>query len=654
MRSVPPAIRRLSPRGPLVAALFFGTFGISDATAADNRPIGVFDSGTGGLTVLEKMLTIDRFNNVTGEERADGIPDFAGERFAYFGDQANMPYGDYAGAGKSEFLRGLVLNDAAFLLGDRYACDAADKALSGRKEGVKTLVIACNTATAYGFDAVSQMLAARGDGTQVTGVVNAGAKAALDALGLVSGSQAAPCAIGVMATPGTIASGVYARTIRRELAARGVTSRVEIYARGCAGLADAVEAGAPNAAQIACDNLKAVQDAAAKHPEAPLKAVILGCTHFPFVQDSLERHAPGVLFVDPAVYTAAECFRALHASRRRAVSATGAMPVETYISVASAEVPAARRDASGGLSRAYKYGRDDAAHDTATRPVPIKVATNGDPITFIPFAKRIPAVAARLAPVHIRAIAHRGLHGAGVAQNSVASFAAAWAGGAKWIETDFHLLKNGRILCVHDTKELTRMSGEDRVIADLTEADVASINIGKQAQTAEPVHMPYLAEVLATVPKDAIAQCEIKLYGPGYAEKFDAAVKAAGLSETNILVTSFQIGAVRDFKKQFPKYETLLLVGRQKDGELTADRLIDMARRAQVKYVCPGAAVANGLTPADADKIRAAGFGFRFYGVNSPDALAKAVQLGVTAFTTDHWREAFVWAQSIPGLVLTP
>src|SRR5262245_34887139 len=51
-------------------------------------PIGVFDSGIGGLTVLEAILELDQFDNRTFAPGADGVPDFAGERFVYFGDQA--------------------------------------------------------------------------------------------------------------------------------------------------------------------------------------------------------------------------------------------------------------------------------------------------------------------------------------------------------------------------------------------------------------------------------------------------------------------------------------------------------------------------------------------------------------------------------------
>ncbi len=65
-------------------------------------PIGVFDSGVGGLTVLETVLNYDGHHNerVRG---ADGVPDFQNERFIYLGDQANMPYGNYAAAGKADF-----------------------------------------------------------------------------------------------------------------------------------------------------------------------------------------------------------------------------------------------------------------------------------------------------------------------------------------------------------------------------------------------------------------------------------------------------------------------------------------------------------------------------------------------------------------------
>ncbi len=87
----------------------------------DQLPVGIFDSGTGGLTVMEAIL---------GSRLLDS------EHYIYLGDQANMPYGNYPAEGKTDFLRELIFKDALFLLGHR----------------AKVLVVACNTATAYGLD----------------------------------------------------------------------------------------------------------------------------------------------------------------------------------------------------------------------------------------------------------------------------------------------------------------------------------------------------------------------------------------------------------------------------------------------------------------------------------------------------------------------
>ena len=79
-------------------------------------PIGIFDSGTGGLAVLEEVLRLDAFDNASGRAGADGKPDFARERFVFLADQANMPYGNYPSLGRTGFLKELAVCDAAFLL----------------------------------------------------------------------------------------------------------------------------------------------------------------------------------------------------------------------------------------------------------------------------------------------------------------------------------------------------------------------------------------------------------------------------------------------------------------------------------------------------------------------------------------------------------
>ena len=275
--------------------------------------------------------------------------------------------------------------------------------------------------------------------------------------------------------------------------------------------------------------------------------------------------------------------------------------------------------------------------------------------------ERADVVPAERTGVRIRAVAHRGLPGPEAPQNSIAAFKAAYAAGAKQIETDFHWTADGRLLCVHGAGEIKGLAGVSCDIGKLTDADVAAIDIGKRAKTKHPVRMPYVEDVLAVVPKDAIAQCEIKRYGGDeYADRFDAARRAAGLSETNILVTSFNIQWIAQFKKRYPKYRTGWLgceVSKPGfDLQLDLQKSIEKAKAAGCDIFCPGAnsALKSGFGIAEADRVRAAGLDVRLFGLNSPRHLEYAARIRATAFTTDHWKESFEWAKAVPNLVLVP
>ena len=373
---------------------------------ADEAPIGVFDSGLGGLTVLERLLDVDQVNNATGLYGPDGVPDLARERFVYLGDQANMPYGDYAAEGKSDYLRELILKDAQFLLSTNYYRTAEERTPSGCKPRAKIIVIACNTATAWGLDDVRKYLASIGDDTKVVGVIEAGVRATLDQVGAKPDSPS--FAIGVMATPGTIASGAYERTIRAELRARGVKADVRVIGQGCAGLADAIECGSPAADAIAKSDLVAlVERHRATAPSVPIKAIILGCTHFPFVQDTLNRTvaelrakgaplAADFRFVDPAFYTAAECHRLLRETGRLSAAEKPGASL-AFLSVADPSLPPECLTADGQLTRAFKYGRCTGSDVVTTKPVPFTRKRFGDDV-FRNVGRLLPRTASLLSP----------------------------------------------------------------------------------------------------------------------------------------------------------------------------------------------------------------------------------------------------------------
>ena len=408
-------------------------------------PIGVFDSGTGGLTVLEVMLSIDKMDNITGKMGSDGIPDFAGENFSFLGDMANMPYGNYAAEKKEQFFKELVVKDALFLLGDKYYKSPMDETPAGVKEKSKILVIACNTATAWGLNDIQVMLDRSGTGVRVIGVINAGVNALYD--NIKKDSLQLPTTVGVLATKGTISSNAYERTIREMYPEKGYAGEINVVNHACAGFAESVDMEkdfvnvaltAPRADYrgpkmgLGSEDIKEellpaynftygkndilykkengkftefqlnsaanyarfhlvtlLEKHIASGNKAPMKNIILGCTHYPFLLDTLvkaveelraysvngkrvynEVLAEDLAFIDPAVFTAIECYQALREDKNLALRTTDGK-VDAYISVPAYGLAPDCLDENGNLSYNFKYGREYGTEDITTVFVPI-------------------------------------------------------------------------------------------------------------------------------------------------------------------------------------------------------------------------------------------------------------------------------------------
>ena len=388
------------------AAFTFDAGAWSDPAAVRHLPIGVFDSGIGGLTVLEAILTLDACNNQTLAPGPDGVPDFAAERFVYFGDQANMPYGNYGAVGRTDYLRELILKDTIFLLG-RRAWPAQGDAPHFAKPPVKAIVIACNTATAYGLEDIRAAVAEWGIPVIVVGVVEAGAR------GVLETNPAG--GIGVMATVGTCASGVYPRTIGATLGRAGF-GPPPIAQQGSATLAGAIEGDTAFTEPVSVYARREVRSLAEAYrelrPGRPLETVVLGCTHYPLAKTEIEQAfaelaadpawrdvvAPRPAFVDPATLTARELFRELARARLRL--SPGERPAiardQFYLSVPRKEYPGIRLAADGGLERDYKYGRLPGQLDREdTKNVPLTPAVL-PPASARLLCERLTAVWSRL------------------------------------------------------------------------------------------------------------------------------------------------------------------------------------------------------------------------------------------------------------------
>lgn len=377
-----------------------------DGSLPRDLPIGVFDSGIGGLTVLEALLTVDVFHNDTLQPGADGHPDFENERFIYLGDQANMPYGNYPASGKTGYLRELILKDALFLLGRRWFPEVASPPHND-KPPVKAIVIACNTATAYGLQDIREALAAWKLPVIVIGAVEAGAR------GVLSANRDG--SIGVLATVGTCASEAYPKTIARTLGLAGRTVPA-ITQMGSAGLAGVIEGDPAYTSSVSDQAMLDVKALVENHRQngarAPLDTVVLGCTHYPLARHEIDIAfsklrqqdeyrpliADRISYVNPAEWTARELFRELATAGLRLKQGERCRidSDRFFISTANPKAAGVRLSADGTLDKDYKYGRNPGRLDFEdTLVVPMRLESL--PATGRSLIEsKLPAVAARL------------------------------------------------------------------------------------------------------------------------------------------------------------------------------------------------------------------------------------------------------------------
>ncbi len=360
-------------------------------------PIGVFDSGIGGLTVLEAILGLDAFNNANLQPGADGQRDFENERFIYFGDQANMPYGNYPASGKEDYLRELILKDAIFLLGKR-AWPANGGAPHFNKPPVKAIVIACNTATAYGLEDIRAAIKQWNIPVIVIGVVEAGARGVSETT-----RDGTKEAVAVLATVGTCNAKAYPKAIGRAVGLAGKQAPTVVQ-QGCVSLAGAIEGDAAcllpsktaseSVNEILRNDVTALIENYRKAGGGPpIGRVVLGCTHFPLVQTEIagafaklradspsdrELIAEKIEFVNPAELTAKELFRSLASARLRLKAGEKSILERDafFISVPNAATAGVKLAKNGALDSAYKYGRIPgrlAVEDT--KNVPMQIST---------------------------------------------------------------------------------------------------------------------------------------------------------------------------------------------------------------------------------------------------------------------------------------
>ncbi|MEN8153701.1 MAG: Asp/Glu/hydantoin racemase [Acidobacteriota bacterium] len=182
-------------------------------------------------------MLADGYRNQTHEQGVDNIADFNKESFIYLGDKANMPYGKYDSEGKSDFLRELIIKDVQFLLNRKYYNSPSDREPARSKQQVKVIVVACNTATAFGLEIIKRSLKQWNLDIGVLGIIGAGSKAAVDSFG----KNQKRYSIGVFATEGTCATKGYPKAIKKQFVSRFKNDDIVISQQAGFGLAAAID-----------------------------------------------------------------------------------------------------------------------------------------------------------------------------------------------------------------------------------------------------------------------------------------------------------------------------------------------------------------------------------------------------------------------------
>ena len=215
-------------------------------------PIGIFDSGVGGLTVYRALH--------------EHLPN---ERFVYLGDTARVPYGTKSLATVERY----AVENARFLAA----------------HGIKMLVVACNTASALALPAIRKAL-----DIDVVGVIGPGARAAVNLSRQIQ--PGAMRAIGVIATESTVRSGAYTAAIKK------VNPTAIVIEQPCPLFVPLAEEG-----WVDNEVARTVAETYLKDLRGSIDTLVLGCTHYPILRDVIQQTVgQGVALIDSGEATAAE------------------------------------------------------------------------------------------------------------------------------------------------------------------------------------------------------------------------------------------------------------------------------------------------------------------------------------------------------------
>lgn len=224
-------------------------------------------------------------------------------------------------------------------------------------------------------------------------------------------------------------------------------------------------------------------------------------------------------------------------------------------------------------------------------------------------------------------IAHRGIS-FDLPENSLSAFDASWAVGVDGIEGDFHLTRDGSIVCIHDDNT-SRVCNKNLVICNSTLQELKELNLQCEGKDHLNIKIPTLTEVLKTVPSGKKIFIEIKC-GVEILSPLIKELSRSKINSNQVVIISFDRQVVKELKEMAPEYKALLLYSYEEGREVSSliNEMFDIK--------ADGIGTDNELSKEFVEKVIISGLEYHSWTIDNADTANQLISWGSNSITTNE------------------
>tara|TARA_B110000238_G_scaffold42696_1_gene45716 strand:+ start:931 stop:1629 length:699 start_codon:yes stop_codon:yes gene_type:complete len=224
-------------------------------------------------------------------------------------------------------------------------------------------------------------------------------------------------------------------------------------------------------------------------------------------------------------------------------------------------------------------------------------------------------------------IAHRGIS-FDLPENSLSAFNASWAVGVDGIEGDFHLTRDGSIVCIHDDNT-SRVCNKNLVICNSTLQELKELNLQCEGKDHLNIKIPTLTEVLKTVPSGKKIFIEIKC-GVEILSPLIKELSRSKINSNQVVIISFDRQVVKELKEMAPEYKALLLYSYEEGREVSSliNEMFDIK--------ADGIGTDNELSKEFVEKVIISGLEYHSWTIDNADTANQLISWGSNSITTNE------------------